>query len=167
VVLTGSRSRVQEAPGFVETEPVSIVGARDSVEVRVPIRIPQGLQLLDSAQQTVTVRVEVSPFTGGRDFEVIPQVLGLGEGLVAEASPPRIQVFLSGPVPDLESLDQQDIQVVLDLEGLPAGRHRIQPIVEVGRDSLQARTLPEIVDVTILPIPTPTPEVTETPKVLR
>lgn len=167
VVLTGSRSGVQGAPGFVETDPVSITGAEDSVEVRVPIRIPEGLQLLDPAHRTVTVIVEVSPFTGGRTLEVAPLIQGLGPGLKAEVSPPRVQVFLSGPVPDLGALQESDVQVVLNLSGRPVGRHRIRPAVVVGRESLEARTLPELIDVTITMPATPIPAVTATPMPLR
>ncbi|MFQ5593760.1 MAG: YbbR-like domain-containing protein [Anaerolineae bacterium] len=167
VVLTGSRSRVQEAPGFVETDPVSISGAKDSVEVRVPIYVPEGLQLLNPEHQTVTVKVEVNPFTGGRTIEVAPLIQDLGPGLEAEVSPPRVQVFLTGPVPDLEALQEGDVQVVLDLVDRPVGRHRIRPTVLVNRESLEVRTLPELVDVTITMPTTPTPQVTVTPKPIR
>ncbi|RME47621.1 MAG: hypothetical protein D6791_05405 [Chloroflexi bacterium] len=167
VVLTGPKSRIENAPGYVETDPVSIQGAKDLVEVQVPIRVPAGLQLVDPTQHTVTVRVEVSPFTGGRDFEVSPLIQNLQPGLRVEVSPPRIQVFLSGPVPDLDALTEEDILVILDLSGRQPGRHRIRPTVQVGRESLQVRTLPELVDVNITAIETPTPEATLTPKFIR
>jgi YbbR domain-containing protein len=167
VVLTGLRSQVQEAPGFVETDPVSIAGAKHSIEVRVPIHIPDGLQLLDPEHETVTVKVEISPFMGGRTLEVTPVIQNLGPGLTAEVSPPRVQVFLSGPVPDLESLQESDVQVILDLSDRPVGRHRIRPTVRVGPESLEVHTLPEIVDVTIAVPVTPTPVVTVTPKPAR
>ncbi len=164
VILTGPASRVREAAGFVETEPVSISGATSSVEVRVPIRIPEGLELLDSAQQTVTVKVAVSPFTGGRSFEVKPVIEGRGQGLEVQVSPPQIQVFLAGPLPDVELLTEDDIRVILDLSELGPGRHRIEPIVEVGKESLEKRTLPEVVEINITPEATPTPTITPTPE---
>ncbi|MFQ5342741.1 MAG: YbbR-like domain-containing protein [Anaerolineae bacterium] len=167
VVLTGTRSQVQEAPGFVETDPVSIAGAKDSVEVRVPIRIPEGLQLLDPTHQTVTVKVQVSPFTGGRTFEIEPLIQNLAHGLKADVSPPRIQVFLSGSLPDLEALQEDDVEVVLDLSERSVGRHRIRPTVLVSPESLEVRTLPELIDVTITMPATPTPKVTATPIPLR
>lgn len=165
VVLTGSPWRIREAPGFVETEPVSIAGAKASVEIRVPLRIPEGLQLLDAANQTVIVKVEVSPFTGGRSFEIAPSIQNLEPGLKAEPSPPQVQVFLSGPLPDLEALTESDIQVILDLSDLEPGRHRVKPAVVVGLESLETRTLPEEIEVTITMEETPTPEPTS--KIVR
>lgn len=164
VVLTGPASRIREAPGFVETEPVSIAGATSSVEVRVPIRVPEGLQLLDQAQETVTVQVDVSPFTGGRSFELVPTIQGLGEELQAEVSPPKIQVFLAGPLPDVEALQEEDVRVIVDVSGLAPGRHRIEPIVEAGKESLERRTLPEVVEVNVMPRVTSTPTITPTPQ---
>jgi YbbR domain-containing protein len=157
VVLTGLPSRIREAPGLVETQPVNVEGATGNVETQVPIEIPDGLQLADSANEVVTVRVEVSPFTGGRSFEVTPVIDNLDSGLVAELSPPKVQVIVQGPVPQLEELQQQDIQVVLDLKDLGRGRHRIEPTVNVGRESLQVQTLPEVVEATISTVPTPLP----------
>ncbi len=157
VVLTGPRLRIQEAPGFVETEPVSIEGAKSRVEARVRLLIPEGLQVIDEVDTTVTVIVEVSPFVGGRAFEVEPIIRDLRPGLKAEASPSRIQVFLSGPLPDLESLSENDIRVILDLQNLGPGRHKIKPLVLVGRATLSKQTLPEIVEVTITPLVSRTP----------
>lgn len=167
VVLTGPLSRIREAPGFVETEPVSIAGAKQSVEVQVPVRVPEGLSLLDPAHRVVTVRIQVSPFTGGRTLEVEPIIQNLPPGFEAQVSPPRVQVFLSGPVPDLEALTEDDVQVILDLADLAPGRHRIQPLVLVGRESLEVRTLPDMFEVTIAVQETPTPEPTATSKALR
>ncbi|MFQ5854640.1 MAG: YbbR-like domain-containing protein [Anaerolineae bacterium] len=167
ILLTGPRSRIREAAGFVETEAVSIAGAKGSVEIQVPIRVPAGLRLVEPAHQTVTVKVEVSPFMGGHTFEVIPLIENLGPGLRAGVAPPQVQVFLSGPVPDLEVLQESDVQVILDLSGLSSGRHRIKPKVEISRESLVIRTLPEEVEVTITTEERPTPEATATPKILR
>lgn len=175
VVLTGTPSRIREAPGFVATEPVNIAGARESVEVEVPIRVPEGLQLLDPANQTVTVRVEIAPFTGGRSFEVAPTFQGLESGFQADVSPARVQVFIFGPVPEVQELSAEDIQVILDLTDLEPGRHRIEPTVQVSPERLEVRTtLPEVVEVTItapegtltpspVPTATPTPTLTGTP----
>lgn len=163
VVLTGSSSRIQEAPGFVETEPVSIAGATSAVEARVPIRMPAELELLDPAQQMVTVRVEVSPFTGGRSFEIVPVMRGLEEGLDAQVSPPKIQVIVVGPLRDVEALTEGDIQATLDLTGLEPGRHRIEPNVELDSTTLEKRTLPDAIEVTISPESSPTPELSPTP----
>ncbi len=162
VVLTGPRFRIQEAPGFVETEPVSIEGAKDRVQARVHLLIPEGLEVLGGSD-TVTVTVEVSPFLGGRVFEVEPMIRNLAPGLQATISPPRVQVFLSGPLPDLEALTEHDVQVIVDLSNLGPGRHKVKPLVLIGRESLNRQILPEAVEVTITSLSTPTP--TSTPPV--
>lgn len=164
VVLTGPRFRIQEAPGFVETEPVSIEGARGRVQAQVRLVIPEGLEVLGSSD-TVTVTVEVSPFLGGRVFEVEPMIRNLASGLQATISPSRVQVFLSGPLPDLETLTEHDVQVLVDLSDLGPGRHKVKPLILIGRETLNRQILPEIVEVTITPIPTETPPLLELPPV--
>jgi len=156
VVLTGPRFRIQDAPGFVETEPVSIEGAKGRVQAQVRLLIPEGLAVLEGSD-TVTVTVEVSPFLGGRVFEVEPMVRDLAPGLEARISPSRVQVFLSGPLPDLETLSENDVRVIVNLKDLGPGRHKIKPLILIGRETLNKQILPEVVEVTITLIATETP----------
>lgn len=164
VVLTGPRFRIQDAPGFVETEPVSIEGARGRVQAQVRLVIPEGLEVLEGSD-TVTVTVEVSPFLGGRVFEVEPMIRDLASGLEATISPPRVQVFLSGPLPDLETLTEHDVQVIVDLSDLGPGRHKVKPLILIGRETLNWQILPEVVEVSIAVIPTETPPPLASPPV--
>jgi len=72
-------------------------------------------------------------------------------------APQRVQVILSGPIPELRKLDpDRDVNVVIDLAGLGPGVYTITPQVTVASDALQKRLVPDRVEVTIS-AGTPTP----------
>jgi YbbR domain-containing protein len=170
VTLYGANpSAVANLPGFVETEPLSIEGASDDVQGRVALKLDEGVSLV--GEQAVFVQVSIaaieSSLTVTRDLEVT----GLGPGLAAEASPPSVDVILSGPLLTLDALKPEDVRVVLNLVGLARGKHQVQPDVVVLPDQLTVQTvLPAMIEVEIKsgppatpsPIHSPTPSVTPT-----
>jgi hypothetical protein len=71
-------------------------------------------------------------------------------------SPEVADVILSGPLPELQNLDPEDVRVVLDLLGLRLGTHKLQPTVLLPEGSkLEIKTIqPETIEVTIQIPPT-------------
>ena len=53
----------------------------------------------------------------------------LGPALRAESALQSVDVILSGPLPLLDSLNQDDVFAILDLSGLITGTHTLQPKV--------------------------------------
>ena len=162
VTIRGSPSRIEEVPGFLETEPIDVEGAQDTFVERVGLMVPEGVSLL-SEDQSVRIRIEISAVLSGQTVERELLLRGLEPKLKATISPQGVQVILSGPVSELQTLELDDVQVILDLAGLGPGTHKVAPAV-IKPESLKVESVvPDVVEVIIEPVPTPTPKITPIP----
>ena len=147
VVLTGDDEILEDLPGFVETQPIDLFNASEDIRQRVRLQLPPGVETLESSSVLVTVSITTNE--GGRTVSRVPVIKNAAEGLVASYLLDRVDVILSGPQPLLESLEEDDVRVILDVEGLLPGNHPIVPIVQV-LDGLQVEeVLPPTVQVSI------------------
>ena len=161
-VFAADPNDVAGLPGFVETAALSIENASDDIAVRIPLRLGQAISLV--GEQSVLVQVSIaaieSSLTVPRDLELS----GLGPGLAAVASPPSVDVILSGPLLTLEALQPDDVRVILNLVGLGRGTHQVRPTIVVLPDKVVAETvLPATIEVTITAGAPPTLSPTATP----
>jgi YbbR domain-containing protein len=113
------------------TEPIDISGARSDVVRTAAINPVPNLVL---ATSTVTVTVEVEPALGQQQFAVVPQIVGLGEGLIGHVVNANVLVVLEGPLPTLNALEPGDIEVSVDASGLGPGTHTL-PVAVASPDS--------------------------------
>ena len=156
LTIFGTPVLLEQAPGFLETEPIDVTGARETIEREVGLVVPEGVSILGD-RQTVTARVEISPIRSGQTLQLPLTPRGLRPDLRASLSPDTVQVILSGPLPDLEALKPGDVQAILDLSGLTPGTHKLTPII-IKPASLKAESIvPDEVEVVISTVPTPTP----------
>lgn len=160
VTVVGNPGDLAEIGGFLETKPVDVSDATTDVVERVTLEMPEGISLLGT--QSILVEVSVMPLEGGLNLQGLPLTYqGLAPGLTAEVSPDAVDVILSGPLPRLEPLRRDEVQVIVDVFGLPAGVHRVAPTVVVPEGIKVESVLPNVVEVDIVarptPIPTPTP----------
>ena len=148
VTVLGDPEAVNQIPGYVETFPVNVEDARADISQRVPLVFPEGVTPLEDAD-TVQALIEISPVLGGQTVQLTPIVTGLGRGLEASFSPETVEVILSGPLSELESLEAGDVEVVLDLSDYEPGTHLVTP--EISRpESLEVQAvLPDQVEVVI------------------
>ena len=155
-VFAGDPKLVNELPGVVETEPLSLQNVQDDINTRLALNLPEGISIV--GEQTVLIQAGVSPIEssvtlGGEKVEII----GLGNGLTAQVSPTSVDVILSGPLSILDMLTREDVKITVDLTGLTAGTHQIIPNVEVLiADVIVESVLPNTIEVIITPIGTPT-----------
>ena len=77
---------------------------------------------------------------------------------------PSVQIILSGPLPKLNNLKPEDVQVILDLSDIQGpGVYTLKPQVLTPADIHVEAVIPEEVQVEVkLPTPTPTPSATPT-----
>ena len=156
VTLFGDPETLAQMPGFVETTPININGATETILERAPLIIPETVSVV--AAQAVTVTIDIEAIPGSLTMTLRPVVQGLGPGLQVESISPRsIDVLLVGPQPRLNTLRaNENVRAVLGLANLEEGVYPISPILIVPDDVTVQSVLPEAVQVTIVLKPTPT-----------
>jgi len=169
VTVYGKREVIENMPGLAETAPVDIEGADQTVTKRVPLTLPEGVSVFskDPSGQTVVVTVEIQAIMGGQTVRRKVEILGLYSGYQARVSPEEVDVILSGPLPQLQAITADDVQVFVNLLGLRSGTYMLTPVVILPEETqLRVQSIqPETVEVTIeYPTPerSPSPSVTPT-----
>jgi YbbR domain-containing protein len=147
VTVFGAPNVIAALPGFIETEPISVEGAYDDVIVRPALNVPSNVAVVSGQQ--VEVQVFIEPIQGSRTIEITPTLQGLEPGLTATVSPETVEVILSGPLPLLETLEEDDVRVVLDLFGMPLETHQIEPQIVAPEKVTAQSILPATVQVEI------------------
>ncbi len=153
VTVYGRQTEIDALPGYLDTEPIDVEGASQDVIKRVALDLPEGVLVLGegAGKEGLLVQISIQPLLGGQTIrrELVMQNLRIG--LKATASPNTIDIILSGPVPALQALTPDDVQVVLDVIGLGAGTHKVAPKVNLPQGlGLEVKSIvPDIVEVTI------------------
>lgn len=147
IVLQGDPDVLSQVPGFVETEPLDLTGATTDVRKRVALLLPEGVTSFDG--DFVMATAGITPIVGGVTVSEQLVIRGLGPGLTAETALQEVDVILSGPIPLLESMNEDDVFAILDLTGLVAGTHTVTPLLVVPSGIDQEAVIPETVEVVI------------------
>lgn len=175
VTVVGGPSALNNIPGFVETFEVDVSDATEDISERVALNLPPGVSMVQPENQVsdnnggVLVTVDVAAIEGGQTVQRMVTFQGLRETRWAVASPPQVDVILSGPLPRLQSLTIRDVKVIADLFGLDPGIHKVKPTVVVPEGLRVESVLPDTIEVEIgigrlfTPTPTPIPPPTSTP----
>lgn len=166
VAVFGSSQAIESLPGYVETVPVNVENARDSIIERVPLNLPGGISLL--GDPSVQVEVIIEAIQGGLTLQLRPIVQGLAEGLEARLSPEYVDLVLTGPLPKLQTLrPNEDVRVIVDVANLERGTFQVAPQIVVPGGIVAESILPSTVQVMIVPAGTPSPLPTLTPTPTR
>lgn len=138
-ILVSGPPTTLEAIRALRTESVDISGLTQSFTQQVTLDLPDEV-LLDEVQP-VFVFVEIEPILTTAVLTAIPEIRGLGQELTYTIDPPELRVFLFGPLSVLDSLDDRDVRVTLDLLNLEAGSYNIEPIVDVFANDVEVRSV--------------------------
>ena len=160
VTVTGRPGAISEIPGYLETAPVDVSGASADVVERVPLVLPEGVSLPLVGGQGVMVTVNVTAIESSLTLQSELTIQGLPSGLKATPSPKVVDVILSGPLPKLEMLKPEDVQVTLNLFDLERGTHKVVPTAIAPEGIKVESILPDTIEVeiSVAPTPTSTPE---------
>jgi YbbR domain-containing protein len=133
----------------VETQPLDLQNASDDITTRLDLSLPAGVSVV--GEQTVLIQAGISPIQSSLTMSNMPiQVVGLAVGLNAQVLPGTVDVIVSGPLPLLDTLTRQDINVIVDLSGLSTGTHQLKPKVEILIADVSVESiLPSTIEVTI------------------
>ena len=164
VTVFGPPDIIAAIPGFIETMPIDVEGALGNIIERPRLDLPENVAAV-IGQGPVEVTVFVEAIQSSRTVEITPSLQGLGLGFTATVPLETVEVILSGPLPQLEALEADDVRVFLDLFRLSVGQHQIEPQVVVPEGVVAQNILPASMQVEILVAVTPTvtPTVTLAP----
>lgn len=151
---------------FVNTEPVDVTEATESISTRVGlVDLPDGVTILEPTSGTVEVRVAVEDTsTSSQSLTGLPiEGVGLGEGLTVSYDPEAVSIQVSAPVDILQSMMPEDIGILVNLSGYGPGTYRLTPEVTVPQGATWLSSEPPTILVTIREGPPGTPEASPRP----
>lgn len=148
VTVFGPVDAVQATRGYIETMSVSIANAQSDIDEAVALNVPPDVSLVTESQ-TVRVRIRVQPLLGSRTVTRVPELEGLSDGLTSAISPDTVDIVLSGPLPRLNALSEDDVRVIVDVSGLTEGIHQVTPRIVAPEGITAQSVLPATVQVEI------------------
>lgn len=129
-VYSADADLVSRLPGVVETEPLDLDGASSNLNLRVSLMLPAGVSVV--GQQTVLIQAGISPVQSSLTLTgQVVEITGLPEGWTAQVSPASVDVIISGPIPVLDTLRPQDVQVTVDVTNMAIGSYQLTPSVRI------------------------------------
>ena len=143
--------------GIVETESLDINGINEDISARLKLNLPENTAIV--GDQSVLVEVSVEPILGSLTISEKPlEIINLDPTLTAELSLLTVDIIVSGPLPVLETLNAEDLRVVVDVDGLTIGAHQLTPVVEIINGEIKVESvLPESVELSLIKTPLATP----------
>ena len=160
VMAIGDPAIIEELPGYLETVPVKVDGATNDVVERVALVLPEGVSIIGT--QSVQVTISVTPIQSSLTVQRRVVSQGLSLDLMAVPSPDMVDVILSGPLPKLDALRPEDVQVIVNLFGLDVGSYQVEPDVVAPEGITVESVVPKKIQVVISRKPTATPTATST-----
>jgi YbbR domain-containing protein len=155
VTVFGSPNVIAALPGYIETAPISLDGARQDVIARPALNVPSNVSIVLDEQPVV--RVSIEPIQSSLTRVITPEIQGLEPSFTATVSPATVELILSGPMPVLDTLAPNAARVLLNLLNLMPGMYQIEPQIIVPEGVTAQGVNPATVQVEIFIAPTPTP----------
>lgn len=158
-VFANDPAVVNALPGVVETQPLDLQDAKEDISTRLSLDLPAEITIV--GPQTVQIQVSISPIQTSLTLLNQPiNVVGLREGLSSQTFPQTVDVIVSGPLPVLDVLTTDDINITVNVADLGIGTYQLKPDVEILNSNVSVESiLPETIEVviTVQGTPTPTP----------
>jgi YbbR domain-containing protein len=149
---------LQSLPGFIQTEPLDIAGLTDDSTRTFALDLPEAFSLV--GVQSVDITVEIETVETSVVLTRPVEIANLGFGLYAYPSPEEASIILTGPKVVLDQIPPEQVQIVVDAEGLTIGVYQLDPEVRSVPDQVSFEDPnPPVIEVQIsfTPRPTQTP----------
>lgn len=152
ITVVGNPQGLSQIAGLVDTMPINLNQATESIVRTVPLNLPDGVTIVSdesSGPGGVQVSVEITPIEDAVTLQRSIVQQGIDPAYWWRASPEQVDVFLSGPLSQLRSLKASDVEVLVDLFNLSPGTHILQPTVFMPDGLRLDAILPNSIEVTI------------------
>ena len=149
---------INTLPGFIETQPLNLTNAGEDLEVSLPLNLPSRVVVV--GESTIRVSVSISPIEGSITLtSLLIEIIVGSPAYQTVISPDRVDVILSGPLPELDALKANDVMVLIDLTDKAPGTYQIEPQIQVGIPGILVESiLPATIEVEIKITSAATPE---------
>jgi YbbR domain-containing protein len=151
-ILVDGPAELLESLLFVNTSPVNISGATQSVSERVGIvGLPEGVTVVEPQDATVEVRVAIEDTTNtAQTIPSLPvEILGLDPDLTATIDPETVSITIDAPQSVLQSLAASNIKVRVSATDLTPGTYTVELEVSVPEGVTLVSNTPTSVELTI------------------
>ena len=152
-ILVDGPDALLETLLFVNTSPVNITGATESISEEVGIvGLPEGVSVVNPEDVTVEVRVAIEDTTNtAQTIPSLPvEIIDLEPGLAATTDPTMVSITIDAPQSVLQSLAASDIKVRVSAANLEPGTYRVELEVSVPEGVTLVFNDPTTVEITIV-----------------
>jgi len=153
VMLTGTRTALDEVGDFLVTTPISLSNVYSGLTIDVPLVSPENVTVLDAEGNnisSVNVEIIVKPITDYLVLEARINLTDIPQGFSARISPNRASILFIGPRPLLNEIfmDPSLVNLSVNLEGLNSGIFTL-PVQVQAPEEVQTQLFPSEIEVII------------------
>jgi YbbR domain-containing protein len=139
-IYSSNPQTIENLPGYIETAPLNLTGARDDIDMETALNLPAGVSVV--GDQTVNVQVGIAAIESSVTLpNMMVEVINVPKGLIAHISPQMVDVIISGPMPLLDALNAADVQIVLDLADAKVGTYQLTPKASLKISELRVESI--------------------------
>ena len=128
VTVSGDQGAIAQL-ARIETVAVDVSGLGANRTTRVALVLPDGVNLMQTTDASVTVTVV--PLAGTRPFFMAVQILNVGAGLDATTDPGSVTVTVAGQAPALSALPPDVVVASVDVSGRSPGTYTLDVTVRL------------------------------------
>lgn len=163
VYLSGTPAALALLGDTISTAPIDLSGKTGNFTLNVPLELPSDDLLVLNGENSVRVDVGLGAQIIARQIDNVEvEVIGLPAEATINLNPPTVSAILAGPFDTIQTLTNEDVQAIIDVNGLEAGSHSVTPRITLKQGTITPDTsqvLPASITVTIN-LPTPEPSAT-------
>lgn len=153
IFVSGAPEQLATISDTLFTEPISLTDRQEGFVTTVPVRLPGDDLFVMSGDSNVTVSIEIIPIIDSRQIDdILVAHIGLDSEYSVSIVPKAVSAIVTGPVVTVDALTVENIQVVVDLEGLAPGVYDQEPSISINQGELSednVSLLPDVVNVEI------------------
>ena len=153
IFVSGAPAQLAAISDTLFTEPISLEGRQEGFVITVPVQLPGDDLFVMSGDNNVTVSIEIIPIIDSRQIDdILVAHIGLAGEYSVSIVPKAVSAIVTGPVVTVDALSVENIQVVVDLNGLAPGVYDQEPSISINQGELSVENvslLPDVVNVEI------------------
>jgi len=146
VTVSGEQAAIAQLER-IDTAAVDVTGLTAPRSVVAPLLLPEGVQLVNPVDATVTVTVV--PLAGTRPFFTAVQIQNLGPNVEGSIDPGSVTVVLAGQAPTLAALSTDQVSASIDAAGRGPGQYTVDVALRLPQGVTLQSVQPTRVTLTI------------------